>query len=142
MGSFAERLKQVLEHYSITGYRLAKETSLTNMSVSNILSGKFKPSYSFICVLLERFPEVNANWLILGKDSMFLDPQIKPMVISHTSPDLLEAKNSVIAAQGEIIRMKDEKIEMLTAELREYKAAANLLGIEKTNDAVSSSNAK
>ena len=73
---------------------------------------------------------------------MFQDSIVKTEIVTSASPDLLEAKNSVIAAQGEIIRLKEEKIESLTEELRAFKAAAELLGKEKKNDAVSSSNGK
>ena len=142
MHPFSERLRQVLDHYGITRYRLAKETTLTNVTLANVLSGKFNPSYGFVCTLLEKFPEINGNWLLIGQGNMFLDHEIKQKVVSHTSPDLLEAKNAVIASQAEIIQMKNEKIEMLTAELRGYKAAAELLKKEKTSDAVSSSNGK
>ena len=142
MSTFAERLKKVLDHYYITPYKLAKETTINYMSLSHILSGKFYPSYGVICSLLERFPEVSATWLILGKDSMFQETYIKTEIVSSSSPDLIEAKNSVIAAQGEIIRLKDEKIERLTEELRGFKAAAELLGKEKKNDSVSSPKGK
>ena len=142
MTPFSERLRQVLDHYGISRYRLAKETTLSNVSLSNTLAGHNNPSYGFLCTLLERFPDVNANWLLMGQGTMFLDPEVKPIMVSHTSPDLLEAKNAVIASQAEIIQMKNEKIEMLTAELRGYKAAAELLKKEKTSDAVSPSNGK
>ena len=142
MDPFSERLRQLLDHYGYSRYRLAKETTLTNVSLANVLSGKFNPSYRFLCNLLERFPEVNGNWLLIGQGNMFLDPEVKQIIVSNTSPDLLEAKNAVIASQAEIIQMKNEKIEMLTAELGEYKAAGYLLGKDKTGNAVSSSKTK
>ena len=73
---------------------------------------------------------------------MFQETYIKTEIVSSSSPDLIEAKNSVIAAQGEIIRLKDEKIERLTEELRAFKGAAELLGKEKKNDGVSSPKGK
>ena len=73
---------------------------------------------------------------------MFQDSNVKTEIVTSASPDLLEAKNSVIAAQGEIIRLKEEKIESLTEELRAFKAAAELLGKEKKNDGVSSPKGK
>jgi hypothetical protein len=58
---------------------------------------------------------------------MFLDPSIKPNRSYSHSPDLLEAKNSIINKMEEILKLKDEKIEKLNNELREYRAAAKIL---------------
>lgn len=62
---------------------------------------------------------------------MFQETSIKTEIVSSSSPDLIEAKNSVISAQREIIRLKEEKIERMTEELRAFKATAELLGQEK-----------
>jgi hypothetical protein len=136
MDNFASRLRKVLDHYEVTAYRIAKEISFTNAAVLNLLSGKTSPSYEFVFSLLEKYPELNANWLVMGRDTMFLDPERKPKTRVYSSPDLLASKNETIAVLQENIRMKDEKIIQLTSELREYRAAAGLLGGEKENSSV------
>jgi transcriptional regulator with XRE-family HTH domain len=136
MDNFASRLRKVLDHYEVTAYRIAKEISFTNAAVLNLLSGKTSPSYEFVYGLLDKYPELNANWLVMGRDTMFLDPERKPKTRVYSSPDLLASKNETIAVLQENIRMKDEKIIQLTSELREYRAAAGLLGGEKENSSV------
>jgi transcriptional regulator with XRE-family HTH domain len=133
MDNFASRLRKVLEHYEVTAYRVAKEVSFTNASVLNLLSGKTNPSYEFVYGLLDKYPELNANWLIMGRETMFLDPTLKPKTRVYSSPDLLASKNETIAALQENIRLKDEKISELSAALREFRAASVLLGGEREN---------
>lgn len=135
-------MHKVLEHYGLSAYRLAKEIDFSNAATLNLLSGKTNPSYEFLTRLMELYPDVNSNWLLLGRETMFMDPNIRPKSVSHYSPDLIESKNAVIAALNDNIRMKDEKIEFLTSELREYKAAASLLGADKINNAVSARKGK
>jgi len=134
MDNFGSRLRKVLEHYGLSAYRLAKEIDFSNAATLNLLSGKTHPSYEFLTRLMELYPDVNSNWLLLGRETMFMDPNIRPKSISHYSPDLIESKNEVIAALNDNIRMKGEKIEFLISDLRECKAAANLLSEDKTNN--------
>jgi transcriptional regulator with XRE-family HTH domain len=134
MDNFGSRLRKVLEHHGLSADRLAKEIDFSNAATLNLLSGKTHPSYEFLIRLMELYPDVNSNWLLLGRETMFMDPNIRPKSISHYSPDLIESKNEVIAALNDNIRMKAEKIEFLISELRECKAAANLLSEDKTNN--------
>jgi xylose isomerase len=77
---------------------------------------------------------LDANWLILGKGDMFLNPDIKVRRKSTHPSDILESKNAIIALMSENMRLKDEKIDQLTSELREYKAAKELMQpIEKNS---------
>jgi transcriptional regulator with XRE-family HTH domain len=62
--------------YSAT--RLADEINVQRSGISHILSGRNQPSYDFMIKLLERFPDINTDWLMLGKGRMFResDPQM------------------------------------------------------------------
>ena len=131
--TLAEISKQ-FEVHPVTAYKLGKDIDFINAATLNLLSGKTHPSYEFLIRLMELYPDVNSNWLLLGRETMFMDPNIRPKSISHYSPDLIESKNEVIAALNDNIRMKAEKIEFLISELRECKAAANLLSEDKTNN--------
>jgi len=135
--SFADRLKKVVEHYEYSAYRLAKETAVTNQTTLNFLSGKTTPSFDFLAKLSMIFPELNLNWLVMGEESMFRDASVRPRSSNNYPPDLIESKNSLISVLNENIRMKDEKIEELTSELREYRAAAKLLEASKKDFQVS-----
>ena len=81
-----------------------------------------------------RDPELNANWLLVGVGSLFMDPKMKPKSNTVFPPDLIESKNAVIAALNDNIRLKDEQIHELKKELREYRAASKLI---KTKEEIS-----
>jgi hypothetical protein len=127
MEKFSQRLQAVLDHFEMTPYKLSKEINYSTGGFSSLFANKTSPSFDFLNKLLQRFPSIDANWLILGKGEMFLDPSIKPNRSYSHSPDLLEAKNSIINKMEEILKLKDEKIEKLNNELREYRAAAKIL---------------
>ncbi len=132
--NFGIRLKKVLDHHGITAYKLGKDIEYSNAAIGNMLAGKSNPSFDFVVRIMELYPMLNGNWLILGRGDMFIDPSIKPKNYASYPPDLLEAKNQVIKLLNENMEMKDEKIRLLTDELREYRAAGQLLSGFKGKD--------
>jgi transcriptional regulator with XRE-family HTH domain len=134
METFAKRIHAILDHFDITPYKLGKELNVSQGGLSSMLAGKTNPSFEFMHKLLSQFPMLDANWLILGKGDMFLNPDIKVRRKSTHPSDILESKNAIIALMSENMRLKDEKIDQLTSELREYKAAKELMQpIEKNS---------
>ncbi len=91
-----DRLIKVLNHLGLTATRLADEIGVQRSGISHILSGRNQPGYDFMVKLLTRFPDINAEWLLLGKGTLLKDKEpvaeIKP-IKEHSSeairqPDL------------------------------------------------------
>ena len=68
---------------------------------------------------------------------LFVDPGQRTTINYNPVSDEVKALQSIIALLKENMALKDEKIELLTSELREYRAAAKLLEATKTDIAVS-----
>jgi transcriptional regulator with XRE-family HTH domain len=66
-----DRLLQFLNAIQLSSSRFADEIGIQPSGVSHILSGRNNPSYDFIVKILSRFPELNADWLLLGEGNMF-----------------------------------------------------------------------
>ena len=132
--NFGVRLQKVMDHHEITAYRLGKDIQYSNAAIGNMLAGKTNPSFDFVARLMELFPMLDGNWLVMGRGNMFIDPNIRPKSNKSHPPDLLEAKNEIIKLLNENMQMKDEKIRRLTEELRETKAAFTLLSVGKKAD--------
>ena len=64
---------QVLKHFNLTSSKLAEIIGIQRSGLSHILSGRNNPSYDFIVKLLENFPMINANWLLIGHGNMLLE---------------------------------------------------------------------
>jgi transcriptional regulator with XRE-family HTH domain len=131
MKKFSDRLKSLMESLEVSGYMIAKEIGVSDMSISKFRSEKGLPSFDFFEKLKARYPEVNLNWLIGNTGEMFLDPniKIKPSKPKIHPPDLLDAKNEIISLQGKQIEMMEEKIQELNKELRTYRKAGELLKV-------------
>lgn len=64
--SFSERLKTVMEFYSISASAFADKISVPRSSISHILSGRNNPSLDFVLKIEENFKEVDLTWLLKG----------------------------------------------------------------------------
>ena len=66
-----ERLLKIITSEGLTPSLLADEIGVQRSGISHILSGRNYPSFDFLQKLLERFPKLNAEWLILGHGAMY-----------------------------------------------------------------------
>lgn len=62
-----DRIKVIMKVNQLTAAKLAEEIGVQRSNVSHVLSGRNKPSFEFLSKLLQRYPKVNAQWLITGK---------------------------------------------------------------------------
>lgn len=68
------RLQQFLELEGLSAARFADLMGIQRSGISHLLSGRNKPGYDFIQKFLTRFPQVNADWFILGKGKPYKTP--------------------------------------------------------------------
>lgn len=94
---FAKRLEKILDFYGLTASALAEEIDFNRSTISHLISGRNKPSLEFVMKLLQKFPELDMDWLVLGKGSFPTDTtsmtiennfKSKPTPASTQSPNL------------------------------------------------------
>ncbi len=67
------KLRQLMKHEGINSTRLAEILGIQASGISHIMSGRNKPSFDFLLKLLQRFPQINPDWLLLDKGPMYRD---------------------------------------------------------------------
>ena len=67
------RLKQFLAAENISQAQFADIINVVRASVSHVLAGRNNPSYDFIKAIMDNYPDLNIEWLILGKGKMYKD---------------------------------------------------------------------
>lgn len=66
-----ERLVQLLDLEQLTPSKFADIIGVQRSSVSHVISGRNNPSFDFLQKTLKAFPGLNAEWLMLGKGTMY-----------------------------------------------------------------------
>ena len=68
LDGFGDRLAEIMQDQDMSGYQLAKDLSHKRAdTVYNIVNKRQYANLKLIVELLQLFPEVNANWLVLGR---------------------------------------------------------------------------
>lgn len=62
-----ERVRMIINSQNLTASAFADKIGVQRSNVSHVLSGRNKPSFEFIEKLLNAFPNVSSDWLIMGK---------------------------------------------------------------------------
>ena len=66
-----DRISLLIKAKNLTAAQFADEIGVQKSSISHILSGRNNASLDFVQKILLRYPEVNMNWILFGKGSMF-----------------------------------------------------------------------
>ena len=66
-----DRIRDLMNHMGMSQKDFANEICISAGTLSSIFSGRNKPTLNVINNIHERFPEVNMDWLMNGKDEMF-----------------------------------------------------------------------
>jgi len=66
-----DRIILLIKAKNLTAAQFADEIGVQKSSISHIISGRNNASLDFIQKVLQRYPEVNMDWLMFGKGPLF-----------------------------------------------------------------------
>ena len=84
------RLKQFLAAENISQAQFADTIMVVRASVSHVLAGRNKPGYDFIKAIMDNYPSLNIEWLMLGKGKMYKEAQ----VLAQPQPQSVEVQET------------------------------------------------
>ena len=93
--NISERLQHFLHSCNISPAALSQKLQVQRSSISHLLSGRNKPSFDFIERLLNAYPDLNAEWIISGKEPMLKNESD----IVHKNKDLFVENQKTNASE-------------------------------------------
>ncbi|MDD2595609.1 MAG: helix-turn-helix transcriptional regulator [Bacteroidales bacterium] len=84
-----KRIQRFLELEDLTPAKFADIMGIQRSSVSHILAERNKPSFDFIEKMLLKFPNINAEWLILGKGRPYKETYPRPELVAAHSENTI-----------------------------------------------------
>lgn len=100
-----QRLKAVIAYSGLSDSAFAKKIGMQQITLWRQLNDQRKVSLETIVLVVEAFPEIDANWLLRGVGSMLED--------NEAQEKRLDNLIDVISMQQETIRNLQEKIKQL-----------------------------
>ena len=100
-----ERFKQLLEEKKLTATRFAALIKVNASAMSHILNGRSKPGFDVLDKIAQAFPDVNLNWLISGKGSLYNNSSAREYTpekatVSSTPPEKKELPSPVSSVKN------------------------------------------
>lgn len=118
-----DRILLVLKTQNLSSSQFADEIGVQRSSISHILSGRNNPSLEFVTKILKRFPDINSEWILFGKGSMYRESESsvksKQEKIPVVQADLFsfeEPEHVDIPPVNEDLLQEEEKYETLIEE--------------------------
>ena len=126
-----QRLQLFLQMEQLSQSQFADKMGIQRSGVTHLLSGRNKPSYEFITKMLQAFPALNAEWLILGKGKPY-----KESSSEAPFPTVQEAGN--VSQQADLFAVQEQPQEANTTEIFDFgndiKASENKPIEQKNTD--------
>lgn len=112
---YSERFLDVIEELGFSDYRVWNEVeSLSKATMSKIRRGVCGVSMNTLCDFVEKYPQVNADYILTGRGSMFIQKQeSEEEWIRNLTKALNEAldENSKLKEENNILRMAFIKLQ-------------------------------
>lgn len=67
------RILEFLKKENKSSAHFAQEIGVQPSAISHIISGRNKPSLDFVMKMINRYPFISTEWLLSGKEPMYLD---------------------------------------------------------------------
>lgn len=64
------RIKKIIESKQMNASQFADEIGVQRSALSHVLSGRNNPSLDFVLKIKEAYPEINLDWLLIGRGTM------------------------------------------------------------------------
>jgi transcriptional regulator with XRE-family HTH domain len=116
--SIGKRLKEYITERRLTQDEFSSLCHVNKQTISNIVKDKTAPSGDVLVKIASGYDDLNFNWLITGRGSMFndisdLDDSTKKQFYASSQSNLqilLDEKDKVISSQRETIEALKEII--------------------------------
>lgn len=87
-----ERIKQFMDYKGLSSSEFADFIGVQRSNMSHILHGRNNPGFQFITKMLEKFPDINAKWLLTGSGEMIAEEgktaeKVQPDLFTLTNPE-------------------------------------------------------
>ena len=78
-----ERIKQIMEYYHLSPIAFAEMLGINRSNLTHLFSGRNQPSLELAKKILQNFPEIKTEWLIMGVGQIFRDEKEKEQVLKN-----------------------------------------------------------
>jgi len=110
--SLAHRIKLLINSKGITQSEFARVIGMTRGSVNQWLSGKLVPGHKPLMKIFEIYPDISADWLLLGKGEMLIENKSSDSDNTFLKKQLMD-QSEMMGLYKKLLEEKDARIQLL-----------------------------
>jgi len=110
--SLNHRIKLLIKSKNISQSELARKLDVTRGSVNQWLSGKQIPGHKPLMKMFELFPDISADWLLLGRGEMSIADKFSGSDNSFLKKQLMDQAEKM-GLYEKLLNEKDARIKLL-----------------------------
>jgi transcriptional regulator with XRE-family HTH domain len=104
-----DRIRKIMEKESLNSALFADKIGVSRGTITHVLSGRNKPSLEVVQKILDTFPTVNSEWLLVGKSPMYGHEKV--FLHSQQEPTLFDNEIKIPNSQkNEINAYKEPRV--------------------------------
>lgn len=115
----ADRIKEIISYTNLSLYAVALKCGLNQPTLDRQVKKINNVNVSSIVAILTNFPEISAEWLLLGNGHMLKADNYSEEEARNI--ERLKKMTDVIGTLQETIRIKDDTISILTNRVKELE---------------------
>lgn len=82
-----DRLSELFAHYQVTPYQAAQKLGHTHASkIYSLVNKRARPSHESLVEILEAWPEISTDWLVMGRGPMLRSEAAGAVMTSNVNP--------------------------------------------------------
>lgn len=93
------RIEKIMETENLSSGIFASQIGVQNSTLSHILNSRNKPSLDVLKKILQRYPDISSDWLILGQGPMFREERKSQSPSLFDNFELTPSKKSNYGSQ-------------------------------------------
>lgn len=133
-----ERIEKIMHIEQLTSAQFAAEIGIQTSTLSHILNGRNKPSLDVLKKILNRYPQISSDWLILGSGTIFRE-ELKSQSLSlfdnidintNISDDYAGKSDNITVPEKTVIQNEMLKNKEISPYSEKRKDSGEILPIE------------
>ena len=106
-----ERIEHIIKTLNLSARQFAAEIHVKPGTISNMMAGRNNPSLDVMRRIMERYPTLNPEWLILGVGDMWrTEPGKEPQLFDGLAPEGLKKPAVTPKEEPQVVAAPPKKI--------------------------------
>lgn len=94
--NISERIALIINQKNLSVRAFSKSVSCADTTINNIIKAQSEPGYKLLVAILENYPDLSPEWLLLGEGSQYRQKEEDTVQINKDVLEIIKSQQKVI----------------------------------------------